>query len=73
MLQLPSSAIQRHDERPFVFVATEDDRFERRDVELGRVFAQQVEITAGLIDGEMVVVAGGFALKSELLSELMEE
>jgi cobalt-zinc-cadmium efflux system membrane fusion protein len=73
VLQLPAGAIQRHADKPFVFVADGAGNFERRDVVLGRLNDELVEITAGLVEGESVVVQGGFALKSELLSELMTE
>jgi multidrug efflux pump subunit AcrA (membrane-fusion protein) len=89
VLQLPPSAIQRHDGATFVFVAegatdsrragADDSRragaddFRRRDVRVGRSTPEQVEIVDGLEEGEAVVVHGGFALKSEMLSELMAE
>ncbi len=72
-LQLPASAIQRHGGATFVFVSDGGGGFQRRDVVLGRSTSQRVEIDAGLVDGESVVVNGGFALKSEMLSELMVE
>jgi len=73
VLQLPAAAIQRHAGATFVFVANGADRFKRRDVKLGRSTSELVEIREGLTDGECVVVNGGFALKSEMLSELMVE
>ncbi len=73
VLQLPASAIQRHADVAFVFVAAGSGGFERRDVEVGRSTARQVEILAGVGEGELAVVQGGFALKSEMLSELMVE
>ena len=72
-LQLPASAIQRHAGATFVFVSDGASRFQRRNVVLGRATPQWVEIDAGLTEGESVVVHGGFALKSEMLSELMVE
>ncbi len=70
-LALPESALQRHDDQTFVFVQTGADRFERRDVETGAAVDGQVEIVSGLKPGESVVIHGGFALKSEMLRELM--
>jgi len=72
VLQLPASAIQRHAGTPFVFVC-EAEGFQRRGVTLGRSTSHTVEVIAGLADGESVVVEGGFALKSEMLSDLMGE
>ncbi|NLS91620.1 MAG: efflux RND transporter periplasmic adaptor subunit [Planctomycetaceae bacterium] len=73
VLQVPDSAIQRHAGATFVFVADGSGGFERRDVEVGRSTARHVEILAGVGEGELAVVQGGFALKSEMLSELMVE
>jgi cobalt-zinc-cadmium efflux system membrane fusion protein len=73
VLQVPAAAIQRHEDLTFVFVQRRETDFERRDVALGRSTAKAVEIVAGLEEGESVVVQGGFALKSEMLSELMAE
>jgi cobalt-zinc-cadmium efflux system membrane fusion protein len=73
VLQLPAAAIQRHAGATFVFVSDDTRAFERRDVKLGRSTSELVEIREGLTEGESVVVNGGFALKSEMLSELMVE
>jgi cobalt-zinc-cadmium efflux system membrane fusion protein len=73
VLQLPASAIQRHARATFVFVADGSGGFRRRDVEVGRATEQRVEILAGIREGDLAVVQGGFALKSEMLSELMVE
>jgi cobalt-zinc-cadmium efflux system membrane fusion protein len=73
VLQLPAAAIQRHAGATFVFVADGSDGFERRDVRLGRSTSELVEVRTGLAEGELVVVHGGFALKSEMLSDLLVE
>jgi cobalt-zinc-cadmium efflux system membrane fusion protein len=70
---VPESAIERHAGRTFVFVWRGDDEFERRDVVAGRNVAGRLEIVSGLKQGEELVTKGGFALKSELLRELMTE
>jgi len=72
-LQVPLTAIQEHEGRSFVFLHVGDDSFQRRDVKLGRHNAQGVEILAGLAAGDRVVVAGGFALKSQMLADLLAE
>ena len=51
-----------------VFVKSFDDLFEARPVTLGAKHDGRVEIVAGLRAHEPVVVAGGFALKSQLLA-----
>ncbi len=71
--QIPASAVQHHEGAAFVFVPCGDTTFERRDVDVGRATADSVEVKAGLDVGEPLVVRGGFALKSEMLSELMVE
>lgn len=71
VLQVPVGAILRHENKPFVFVQTADDRFKRVSVELGRTGDGMAEVTAGLTAGDRVVTRGGFVLKSELLKEQM--
>jgi len=72
-LIVPTAAVQRHENEPFVFVAQRSSGYERRGVTLGRSADEKVEVVRGLAEGEQVVVEGGFALKSELLSDLMAE
>jgi len=71
VLQLPVSAVQQYDGHTFVFVHRSGDEFQRREITLGRTVQNRVEITGGLTAGERVAIDGGFALKSELLRELM--
>jgi cobalt-zinc-cadmium efflux system membrane fusion protein len=73
VVQVPGAALQHHAGDDFVFVSQGSDRFERRDVVTGRATPTFVEIREGLSEGEMIVVQGGFALKSEMLSDLMAE
>jgi len=75
---VPDTAVQRLDERPVVFVATPDAnggaRFERRDVDVGATIGGQTQIVRGLKPGDVVVVGGAFAVKSEFArSKLPEE
>ena len=62
---VPESAIQTVEDKPTVFVRT-DDGFEARAVELGSRAAGHVEVTQGLEAGVQVASAGSFVLKSEL-------
>ena len=62
-------AVQRQDTQTFVFVRESATRFRRADVKLGRQAEGRVEILQGLKEGQEVVVAGGFILKSELFKE----
>jgi cobalt-zinc-cadmium efflux system membrane fusion protein len=68
---VPPAAVQRHERSTFVFVQRSPSEYERRDIQIGRTTADAVEVTAGLQAREAVLVAGGFALKSQLLSDLM--
>ena len=64
---VPSSAVQDVTGTAIVFVKEADDLFEARPVTLGTKRDGRIEITGGLDPEESVVVAGGFALKSQLL------
>ena len=62
---VPETAIQTVEDKPTVFVRT-DDGFRAQPVELGSRAAGLVEVTQGLEPGVQVASAGSFVLKSEL-------
>ncbi|MNF28148.1 Cobalt-zinc-cadmium resistance protein CzcB [compost metagenome] len=62
---VPEAAIQTVEDKPTVFVRTEDG-FQAQPVVLGSRAAGQVEITQGLEAGVLVATTGSFVLKSEL-------
>ncbi|MFJ2281645.1 efflux RND transporter periplasmic adaptor subunit [Pseudomonas sp. NPDC087803] len=62
---VPETAIQTVEDKPTVFVRT-DDGFKAQTVELGSRAAGHVEVTHGLEPGVQVASAGSFVLKSEL-------
>jgi multidrug efflux pump subunit AcrA (membrane-fusion protein) len=68
-LVVPETAVQEFQSLPVVFVRTGPAAFILRPVETGQRSAGMVEIIKGLSDGEMVVTAGSFLLKSELLKK----
>lgn len=72
VLQLPRGSIQEHEGQTFVFVHLGEDRFERRDVTVGRAAKESVEILDGIEADETIVVSGGFVLKSRMFADLME-
>ncbi|MFP5504441.1 MAG: efflux RND transporter periplasmic adaptor subunit [Candidatus Sericytochromatia bacterium] len=72
-LAVPEGAVQTMADKPVVFVAQGDGRFERREVETGPREGGRVAIQKGLKSGEQVVVAGAFWLKSELQKSELEE
>lgn len=65
-LVVPSAAVQQVDGAAIVFVAAEEGRYLRREVSLGGEVDGQVEITSGLREGERIVTAGAFLMKSAL-------
>jgi cobalt-zinc-cadmium efflux system membrane fusion protein len=73
VILVPASAVQRHEGAAFVFVRRGQRQFERRGVKIGRSTSERIEILDGLDTNDPVVVDGGFALKSEMLSDLMVE
>ncbi len=66
---VPEKAVMLLDERPVVFVARPVSnggaRFERRDVTTGGASGGVVQVLNGLAPGELVVIDGAFAVKSE--------
>ena len=59
-LLVPVPAILRDDENlPFIYVAQADGSFGRQHVTLGSRVGDHYEITAGLKEGDQIVVDGG--------------
>ena len=71
VLLIPDSAVQTSGNDQVVFIAIQDNKFEKRVVQLGLEQSGQVQIQSGVKPGEKVVTEGSFILKSEMLkSEL---
>ncbi len=66
-LLLSADAVVRHENKVWTYVQTADDRFTRREVELGRVCRESYFVTNGLATGEKVVTTGAQLLLSEEL------
>jgi cobalt-zinc-cadmium efflux system membrane fusion protein len=66
-LRVPRKAILQVEGEPSVFLVTGKQQYVARSVELGLEAGDWVEVTRGLVDGDTIVTAGAFALKSELL------
>jgi RND family efflux transporter MFP subunit len=66
-IAIPVEALQKINGATAVFVESAPGEYALRPVEAGREGEGKVEITQGLAQGEQVVVAGAFTLKSELL------
>jgi Cu(I)/Ag(I) efflux system membrane fusion protein len=67
VLTVPAAAVQEFSIGRVVFVQVGPTAFALRPVETGETIGERIEIRAGLSDGEIVVAAGGFFLKSELM------
>lgn len=67
VLAVPVGAVQSIDKQSYVFVRKEADLFEIRRVEVGSKEQGLATILFGLAPQDEVVVAQGFALKSEVL------
>ena len=72
-LVVPQVAVQRIEDQPVVFVRQSDTRFDRRNVRLGTAARDVVEVVDGLKQGEHVVAAGSFYMKTALLRERIAE
>ena len=72
-MTVPPRAVQNIDGMPVVFVRQSATRFERRAVQLGVSASDAVEVVRGLKQGERVVGAGSFYLKTAALRERIAE
>lgn len=66
-LTLPTSAVQRFEQRPFVFVKVEADLYELRRVEVGVSDRDRIQVVAGVNTDDAVVVTGSYTMMSEFL------
>lgn len=73
VLTIPAAALQEVDGTAIVFIALDQNRYQRRSVRTGRTEDGQVEALEGVALGDRVVTKGSFLLKSELLKSLLEE
>ena len=64
---VPQSAVQHIEGRPFAFVKVADDLYEARPIRIGATLNGQLEVLDGVGPEELVVVNGGFLVKSQLL------
>jgi membrane fusion protein, heavy metal efflux system len=64
-IAIKSSALQTHENRTVVFVRN-GDAFEPRDVEIGERDAALIEITFGLLEGDVYAARNSFVIKAEL-------
>ena len=67
MLSLPIDAVLRDGKGATVWLMTKDRTFKNRMVETGMETGDQIEITSGLEDGDVVVITGAYLLNSEYI------
>ena len=60
---VPATAVIRNGVDTFVYVQTEENKYERRDVQVGETHDTTVEITGGLKEGDRVVSTGAELLR----------
>ena len=61
-LTIPASALVRRGQLAFVYLATPDDTARLRPVVSGDAAGDRVEVLAGLVDGDLVIVSPAPAL-----------
>jgi cobalt-zinc-cadmium efflux system membrane fusion protein len=66
-LQVPDSAVQELNNKQIVFIREPGGSYVPREVKVGSRSHGAVEILSGIDAGELIVVEGGFLLKSQLL------
>jgi membrane fusion protein, copper/silver efflux system len=64
-LVVPAEAVIRTGTRAVVIVRKDSGAFEPRDVKLGADLGEQLEVVAGLTEGDQVVASGQFLVDSE--------
>jgi len=71
VVAVPKAALMSDEGTYFVFRQIRDGFALRTDVEVGRVFADSVEIKGGVAEGDKIVAEGAFVCKSDVLREKM--
>jgi cobalt-zinc-cadmium efflux system membrane fusion protein len=66
---IPKTAVQQDRGEPVVFVRLNPQQFGRRVIHIAERNGENVHVRAGLAEGEEVVVAGAYVLKSELAAQ----
>ncbi len=71
VVHVPETALLSDDGKHFVFVKLGEEFWLRRDVTVGTTGNGDVEVLAGLNEGDIVATRGAFMFKSEVLKEKM--
>lgn len=73
VLVIADSALQSEGDNQIVFVALDETKFEKRVVKIGMEQRGKLQVLEGVKEGEKVVTAGSFILKSEMLKGQLGE
>jgi membrane fusion protein, heavy metal efflux system len=74
LITVPEEAVFLDGSRTYVFIQTGPEKFEMREIAVGRTLGKRLEVIGGLKKGEPIAVKGAFILKSELKKgELVDE
>ena len=65
---IPASALLDEDGRPIVYVQTEGEAFEKRELALGGQEGERVLVRSGLAEGERVVTGAPYQVRLASLS-----
>jgi RND family efflux transporter MFP subunit len=72
LLAVPREAVVEINTRPYVFVQTDGEHFEKRPVTLGQADGPWVHIASGVAKGERIVTKGGFDIHLAALMGTVE-
>jgi len=74
LITVPEEAVFLDGSKNYVFIQTAPEKFEMREIAVGRTLGKRLEVISGLTKGEPVAIKGAFILKSELKKgELVDE
>lgn len=73
IVKVPSDAVVRRFDTPYLFVVTGDGTVEQREVELGISIGEQVEITSGVEADERIVIQGQSLLDDGAAVRVIDE
>jgi cobalt-zinc-cadmium efflux system membrane fusion protein len=73
VLAVPTAAIQQIAGSNIIFVQQAEQKFQSREVKIGKVADGQTEILAGLVGGEPIVIQGAYNLKSVRMNKELGE
>jgi len=65
-IMLPEEAVFLDGSKNYIFIQNAPEKFEMREIAMGRTLGNRLEVIRGLKKGEPVVIKGAFILKSEL-------